>query len=283
MSKPSLLFRCAGGGAIVIGLSGPASATTINIFADKDTTIFQNQIGNSLGGGVGMFVGGNNASSPRRGLLEFDIAAAIPAGATINSVQLTLYLGQVAGGGPDADRVIELHRVLADWGEGTEGAGMMIGGTGQGFAAQPGSATWNQRQFGIANWMSLGGDFAPTASQTSLVDDVINVPYSWTTNAAMVADVQLWLNNPGSNFGWLLRNQDELGQQTFRAFFTQDNLAMVPLLTVDFTAPIPEPGTLSLLGLGLAKLLHSRRRRQQPLPRVCRRRSRPRGSIRSSP
>jgi hypothetical protein len=48
--------------------------------------------------------------SPRRGLIRFDIAGNIPAGATITGVQLTLFLGQVAG--TDHDRTgPELNRL----------------------------------------------------------------------------------------------------------------------------------------------------------------------------
>ena len=91
-----------------------------------------------------MFAGTDGVGSPRRGLIEFDIAGNVPAGSTINAVQLTLFLGQVAGS-DTTPRTIELHRLTADWGEGTTGSGStMIGGTGQGFQANAGDATWNR-------------------------------------------------------------------------------------------------------------------------------------------
>ena len=114
-----------------------------NIGTDvKDNTIFQNNVNNSDGGGPGMFSGTNGMTSPRRGLIEFNVAAKVPAGATIMSVQLVLFLGQVAGsgggGGGGGGTSIGLHDVSEAWGEGTAGSGNTgIGGTGQGFAAGP--------------------------------------------------------------------------------------------------------------------------------------------------
>src|SRR3954465_7853265 len=69
-------------------------ADVASIGASKDNTIFQSNVNNSLGAGQAIFAGTNAQSSPRRGLIQFDVAGAIPAGSTINSVQLTLFLNQ---------------------------------------------------------------------------------------------------------------------------------------------------------------------------------------------
>src|SRR5689334_3010417 len=80
-----------------VTLSVPGMAATITIGASRDATIFENNVNNSNGAGPGMFAGTNGMGSPRRGLLDFDIAGSVPTGATITDVQLTLHLGQVAG------------------------------------------------------------------------------------------------------------------------------------------------------------------------------------------
>ncbi len=88
-------------------------ADTVTIGASKDTTIYQNNPNNSSGGGNGLFAGTDGDVSPRHALIAFDIADNIPAGATITDVQLTLFLGQVAGsgmGGGGGNSTIELHR-----------------------------------------------------------------------------------------------------------------------------------------------------------------------------
>jgi len=67
-------------------LSVPATAATITLGATKDATIFENHVDNSNGAGPGIFAGTNGMNSPRRGLMDFDIASDVPAGATITNV-----------------------------------------------------------------------------------------------------------------------------------------------------------------------------------------------------
>ncbi|HEY2828133.1 MAG TPA: DNRLRE domain-containing protein, partial [Pirellulales bacterium] len=103
-------------------------AGTITIEPSKDNTIFQNNVDNSSGGANGLYAGTNGSSSPRRGLIAFDVAGNVPGGATITGVQLTLYQAQVAGSGGGGSGgggpvTIELHKLLADWGEGTVQSG----------------------------------------------------------------------------------------------------------------------------------------------------------------
>ena len=60
----------------------------------------------------------------------------------------------------------------------------------------------------------------------------------------MVADVQAWLDNPASNFGWLMLG-DETAIATAKRFDTRES-ASPPMLTIEFTpaprvAPSPRP------------------------------------------
>src|SRR5438046_1198906 len=77
-----------------------AWAATVTIGASKDNSIYEDNPTHSAGGSAGIFVGDNAGGSPRRGLLAFDIAGNVPAGATITGAQLTLNLGKLSGG-PD--------------------------------------------------------------------------------------------------------------------------------------------------------------------------------------
>lgn len=265
------LFRLVALVAVAMSPSLSASAATITLDALHDATIFQNNVDNSNGAGPAIFAGTNGANSPRRGLISFDIAGSIPAGATIDAVQLTLFLAQVAGsgGGGAGDataRTIELHLLTADWGEGVTGLGSGVGGSGQGFPAGAGDATWNDRLFPGTPWTTPGGDFAAGASGSALVGNVVNSPNMWLTTAAMVNDVQGWLDAPGTNFGWALINAEEATPTDFRAFFTRDfsDAGLRPQLQIDYTeaTDVPEPASVALVTLGLGTLLAKARRHQ---------------------
>jgi hypothetical protein len=241
--------------------------------ADKDATIFQNNVNNSNGAGPGIFAGTNGTNSPRRGLISFDLSS-IPAGAIITDVQFTLTLGQVAGsggagsGGNPVDRLISMFRLTTNWGEGTTGStATAIGGTGQGFAANVGDATWNAAAYQQTNWTTPGGDYISTASASlAMQGTTVGTAYTWLSTAALVADVQGWLDDPSTNFGWELINADETGTQSFYSFYTSEwsdrpggSAAQEPQLQITYT--IPEPSTYALLAVsGLVGLGVIRRR-----------------------
>jgi hypothetical protein len=220
-------------------------------------------VNNSLGAGQAIFAGTNAQSSPRRGLIQFDIASSIPAGSTINSVQLTLFLNQI-GSAATSSPTIRLYHLANDWGEGIAGNSINgVSGIGQGFAAGEGDATWNARHFSATTptlWNSAGGDFAATGTAAlAIVGTTLNTPYTWGSTTALVADVQSWLNNPSSNFGWILKSDDELTASSVRGFWTREAArtgqgAFVPQLQVAYTA-VPEPSTtIFLLAASLLRL-----------------------------
>jgi hypothetical protein len=264
----------AGVGVLAPLIASPiASAAVVTFGASKDASIFSLTANNSDGAGPGLFAGTDGNLSKIRSPIEFDIAANVPAGATITGVQVTLFLGTVAGGGggggtDTTPRQIELHRLSDDWGEGaTGGAAITIKDTGAGFAANPGDATWNARLFSSTPWATPGGDFAPTASAATTVSQTIDAAYTWTSTPAMVSDVQNGLDNPSTNFGWMIENSDETDARTFRAFWSREatNAALRPQLQVTFTA-VPEPAAAATLLIIAATATASRRSRANPCP-----------------
>lgn len=245
-------------------------AGAANVFADvvtvgssRDTTIYNNNVNNSAGGTVVMFSGTDGNAAIKRALVQFNIASNVPAGSTITDVQLTLYLGQVAGMATTGTAGIGLHRLTADWGEGTNGAGTSIAGDGQGFAAKDGDATWANRFFSSTSptsWATAGGDFIATSSAQTIVGATTNTGYIWISTPALVADVQGWVDNPSSNFGWLLENNNEVSMRTFRAFFTREetNSAWQPQLQITFTPPAGPPVlSISTVNNGLLQITAS--------------------------
>jgi hypothetical protein len=214
-----------------------ASAATISINPSKDNTLYQYVPADgdrSNGAGFHFFAGENALGEIRRGVLAFDVAGRIPAGSTITAVSLSMNMSMTPAGA----RTVELHKLLADWGEGTSHA---PSGEGDGAPATPNDATWRHRFFDTIFWTTQGGDFSATVSASQSVGPAGQ--YTWSS-AQMVADVQAWLDNPASNFGWLVLG-DESAIATAKRFDTRES-ASPPVLTIEFipgprVMPTPRP------------------------------------------
>jgi len=214
-------------------VAGSMNAATISIIPSKDNTLYEydpadGDTSNALG--FHFFAGETAMGELRRGVLAFDIAGHIPPGSTIIAVTLSLNMSRTA---LDDPRTVELHKLLADWGEGTS---MASGEEGDGAPATPNDATWRHRFFDTVFWTNEGGDFSATVSATQSVGPIGQ--YAWSS-AQMVADVQSWLDDPASNFGWLVLG-DESISITSKRFDTRES-ASPPVLTIQY---IPGPRVL---------------------------------------
>src|SRR5690606_24919086 len=151
-----------------------------------------------------------------------------PAGSTINSATLTLYMNRTSIG----PQPIAVHRVIASWGEGTSVGSGQGGGGG---TATAGDATWLHRFYPDVFWAVPGGEFVPAASDSIAVGDVGY--YTWNAGS-LAADVQAWVDNPAMNFGWMLRG-DESTLQTSKRFASREasSPSRRPKLEIDFTPP----------------------------------------------
>src|SRR2546429_6392219 len=223
--------------AIALGcnIANSVSAAIINLIPSEDNTLYEYDPAegdHSNGAGFHFFAGENAMGEIRRGVLAFDIAGTIPPGSTITAVSLTMNMSMTPAGA----LTVELHKLLADWGEGTSHAPM---GEGDGAPATPNDATWRHRFFDTIFWAMQGGDFSATVSASQVVGSVGQ--YTWSS-AQMVADVQSWLDNPSSNFGWLVLG-DESTNATSKRFDTRES-ASPPVLTIEYTQramPTPRP------------------------------------------
>ncbi|MCI0632982.1 MAG: multicopper oxidase domain-containing protein, partial [Actinobacteria bacterium] len=215
--------------ALAVLGSGAASADVVSLGASKDNTIYSESGSESNGAGDYLFAGATKDGPLRRALVAFDVAATIPPGSTISGVTLRLYLSRTRTG----DQTVSLYRVLADWGEGTSDAG---GEEGGGAPATTGDATWTHRFYPSTTWTAAGGQFSATASASTIVGNGTG-DHTWSS-AAMVADVQSWLDIPSSNFGWIVRG-NESTTRVVKRFDSRDNpdSGLRPLLEVTFTPP----------------------------------------------
>lgn len=182
---------------------GVGRAEVISIEPARDNTLYEDAQGSlSNGAGMHLFAGrtaDRNGGLIRRGLLQFDVAAAVPAGATVSAVTLQLNMSMTIA----LTENVSLHRVTADWGEGTSRA---PSGEGGGGVASAGDATWVHTFFDAGQWTNPGGDFAAAPSASAAVG--LPGTYTWGTTAAMVADVQGWIDEPETNFGWMLIGEE---------------------------------------------------------------------------
>ena len=221
--------------ATTLGGIGPnlAMADIININPIRDNTLYEydpaeGDHSNALG--FHFFTGKTGMGELRRGVLAFDIAGTIPPGSTILGVTLSMNMSRTP---VSTAYPIELHKLLADWGEGTSQA---TGEEGMGAPATPNDATWRHRFYDTIFWSAQGGDFSATVSASQSVGVV--GPYTWSS-AQMVADVQGWLDNSVSNFGWLVLG-DEKPILTAKRFDTRES-ASPPVLTIQYRPAGPRP------------------------------------------
>ncbi|MBL8857151.1 MAG: DNRLRE domain-containing protein [Planctomycetes bacterium] len=214
--------------SVLFAAQSSVHANVVTITAAKDNTLYAESQTFSNGAGTSFFAGNNGIGFQMRGLLQFDLAGNIPTGSTINSVQLVLNMTMTNSGA----QTISLHRVLADWGEGTSIGGG--GGGGAGAAATPGDATWLSSFHPSIPWTTPGGDFSATASTSTTVDQL--GVYTWPSSTSFVADAQAYLNSPTNNFGWLVFGN---GPGPAKRFASRENttVSMRPQLIVDFTPP----------------------------------------------
>src|SRR6267142_2682862 len=226
--------------ALALACIGPglADAAMISINPSKDNTLYQynpneGDLSNALG--FHFFTGTMLMGESRRGVLAFDIAGNVPPGSTITGVSLSMNMSKTIDG---TARTTELHKLLADWGEGTSRA---PGEEGSGAPATPNDATWRHRFYDTIFWTTQGGDFSATVSASQSVGGLGQ--YMWSSTQ-MIADVQSWLDNPATNFGWLVLG-DESTSTTAKRFDTRES-ASPPVLTIEYT----EPATITLSAVG---------------------------------
>ncbi len=201
--------------------------------------------------------------------------------------------------------LVALPEFVPDWGEAGSDADIGVSGGGSGADPEAGDATWFHTQYDPTDpihndttasdspwqyhadstgfWpdgsvvspgglnLTLGqgalgndtfiipGGYAPAGENVGAIGDV-----NWSTTQ-MAADVQAWVDDPTSNFGWIVLGDESIVNEpggdkhsSKRGFasFQEANSAFRPLLTIEYSSgpAVPEPSTclLTLIGLILA-------------------------------
>ena len=182
---------------------------------DADETQFE------LSNGAGSFLfsgrtGVDAGFSRRRALMRFDLQSALPPGAQILAVELTVFQSKAAPGAPPV--AMGVHRVLQEWGEAGSDA---IGPEGQGDFAVAGDATWHHRIYPDTLWDTAGGQFAATPSAVTTIGVDI-ADHVWSCSSSLLDDVRFWQQNPAENFGWIIVGGEEAGSSAHR-FNSREN------------------------------------------------------------
>lgn len=231
---------------LVLLTAAPAvRADMVVIEPRADATLIEDPDGAlANGAGPAIFAGrtGQPVDSIRRGLLAFDVAGALPRGAHVTGAALELYLE------PSNTIATEmtLHRVETSWSEGAS-----VSGGGSGAPAAIGDTTWLHAELPSRLWATPGGDFATLGSAAATVD-VAGV-YEWTSTAQLVADVQLWLEQPTRAHGWALLG-DEDQASTSKRFASREHAdpALRPRLEIQFERRSEVCGEAGFAGAELA-------------------------------
>ena len=205
-------------------------ADTVHIPADRDTTLIEFEAGQtSNGSGPSFFAGHTNQaeSGIRRGLVRFDVAAALPENALIGRAFVSLFQSS----GNASPSAVSLHRVLADWGE---GASFSAGGSGA--PAEENDATWLHTFYAYDYWVKEGGHFIPHASATATVSG--KDFFTWQSNTHLVNDVRLWLHAPQQNYGWLVMGDEET-RGSVKRYTSREGADsnQYPMLTIEYHLP----------------------------------------------
>jgi hypothetical protein len=218
----------------------------------RDNTIYEDRPVNSNGGQALVFSGAT-ANSFRRALLQFD-PSQIPAGSTIQSVELLLEM-TLSGLGATDQEVHTLHRLNRDWGEGTADsthpdppANPNPGGLGA--PARDGDATWGQAMHNQDDWDTPGGDFNPVSSASLPINRYNSVfppdnIYTFRSGSSpgLISDVQAWIDDPATNFGWILIGDESKSRNARRFYSKETSEGFRPRLTITYESP-PLPPVL---------------------------------------
>ena len=213
------------------GSGGPVTGTVVNLPSVKDNGIFNNSGALSTGAGGEIIMGRTNNGALRRALMQFDLSS-IPANAVISDVKLKLEMTKTSSGA----KMVAMHKMTSDWGEGTSNAGTGSS-SGQGATATTGDATWTHAFYNTTTWTTAGGDYTASASETMSIN--ANGSYTYT-GAGLVADVQSWVTNSATNFGWIFIG-DETSNKTTKHWATKENTnaTIRPDLEITYTVPPP--------------------------------------------
>jgi len=209
----------------------PAQVGQVNfatLTPSQDNTIFSESNNSDALGNI--FAGRTSSSTNlRRGLLEFNVAAQIPAGSVITSAQLMLNMNMTSDTIPESMSVFKLTE---SWGQGTSSTN-----AGTGAAPTENDATWADRFYdptAPTTWTTAGGTHSASVTVTNPSVGTATGYYLWSSTQ-MNTDIQGWLNTPSANNGWLLEGKETTNNSARRFDSVESAVGVRPTLLVTYT------------------------------------------------
>jgi hypothetical protein len=197
-----------------------------------EATVYENDADDNGGGYTNVCIGNHETTdTTRRAFIRWNLPA-IPAGSVITRVQLVLTQVRVRGMGAGSPKTatLQLRRVTQAW---TEGSGRGIGITAScGGGIDVEGVNWS-------NAPTVDAAVSATEALPSSRNTAITVDTDvGTDDDALIDDLQFWLDNPESIFGWRLELTEEA--------ITDNARRMTPgTLTVHWTGPVEPEVILS--------------------------------------
>jgi len=201
------------------------------LYAVKDGTIFNTQAGTSPNGNYG--AGGSELlqvgyAAPSvmyaRTLLQFDLSS-IPSNAIIENVDLVFTQGSSGGA---TSYTIYVHKLTQQWTEGTTSFCTYNNSCNtQGVAIAPGGTdvTWNETSYSGTDsnpWTTPGGTSSASSSASALAGSTtIGTQYTFTSTG-LGDDVQSWVSNSSTNFGWTLKTDFITTSSAMKRFYSRE-------------------------------------------------------------
>jgi hypothetical protein len=221
-----------------------ASALSRMLAPASDTFINSHNPDNNNGASLSIFTGLDGMGGVMRGLIRFDLPAALQGRVTVTGAQLSL---TTRGLGPDdtiagTTATESLQAVGEAWAAGN-GAGnvqtMFVVGEPCGGAIT--GATWNQPDCGAAGaaWAGAGASGAAAVSGQAVAPASPGPVGTWdgtaAGNAGMLADVQRWIDTPSTNHGWRINSSTEAaGQASAQRFYASEAPVSRPALALAY-------------------------------------------------
>jgi hypothetical protein len=201
----------------LFAISNLAVAEVVTLTPSKDRTLYENPAeARSDVVELPLHVGLSEAGFARRSVLAFDLVGQVPPGSQIQSAALTLHASRTRRG----VQAVYLSTLRSSWAEGP--------------APGENDDSWTNRSPSGPAWVHPGGDYESPIVTACEITDV--GCYTWGPTARMTQTVQQWVNNPASNFGWILIGVDSLGAVA-KQFDSRENPdpQTWPTLTIHFT------------------------------------------------